>query len=106
PRKRAVARTARHVRQAHRRRNREMGQGNQVRRHQATVTDRPSPESPFGEFWGPRVRCGPWPCENSSALRARRSISEKLLKLELNHPAQIQLDTVSENCFFYISPMY
>jgi len=26
--------------------------------------------------------------------------------MELNHPAQIQLDTVSENCFFYISPMY
>ena len=26
--------------------------------------------------------------------------------MELNHPPQIQLDTVSENCFFYISPMY
>src|SRR5262249_34908821 len=52
------------------------------------------------------VRYGSWPCENSSALRARRSISEKLHKVELNHPAQIQLDTVSENCFFYISPMY
>jgi len=26
--------------------------------------------------------------------------------MELNHPALIQLDTVSENCFFYISPMY
>ena len=49
------------------------------------------------------VRYGSWPCENSSALRTRRSISEKL---ELNHPTQIQLDTVSENCFFYISPMY
>src|SRR5262249_26595633 len=43
------------------------------------------------------VSCGSWPCENSSALRARRSISEKLHIMELNHPAQIQLDTVSEN---------
>src|SRR5262249_816834 len=52
------------------------------------------------------VCSGSWPCENSSALRTRRSISEKSYIMELSHQAQIQLDSVSENCFFYISPMY
>src|SRR5262249_48355023 len=47
-----------------------------------------------------------WPCENSSALRARRSISEKSHTMELNHPTQIQLDTRVGELFFYISPMY
>jgi hypothetical protein len=46
---------------------------------------------------------GSWPCKNSSALRGRRSISEELRIMKLNHPAQIRRDTVLENCIFYIS---
>jgi hypothetical protein len=53
-----------------------------------------------------RVRSGSWPCKNSSALRGRRSISEELRIMKLNHPAQIRRDTVLENCIFYISLMY
>jgi hypothetical protein len=49
---------------------------------------------------------GPRPWENSSAVRARRRISENVRIMKLNHPAQIRLDTVLENCIFYISPMY
>jgi hypothetical protein len=26
--------------------------------------------------------------------------------MKLNHPAQIRLDTVLENCIFYVLPMY
>ena len=33
-------------------------------------------------------------------------MSEKLHKVKLNHPAQIQLDTRVGELFFYISPMY
>jgi hypothetical protein len=51
-------------------------------------------------------RDGPRPWENSSAVRARRRISENVRIMKLNHPAQIRLDTVLENCIFYISPMY
>ena len=43
---------------------------------------------------------GFWSCENSSALRARRNISEKLRIMKLNHSAHIRLDTVLENCIF------
>jgi hypothetical protein len=49
---------------------------------------------------------GPRPCENSSAFRARRRMAEKLRIMKLNHPAQIRLDTVLENCIFYVLPMY
>src|SRR5215470_15099556 len=52
------------------------------------------------------VFCGNWPRENCSGLRGRRSISEKLRNTKLNHSAQIRLDTMLENCIFYISPMY
>ena len=46
------------------------------------------------------------PCENSSAVRARRRISANVPIMKLNHAAQIRLDTVLKNCIFYISPMY
>jgi hypothetical protein len=65
---------------------------------------------PFLEFLLPRLgghgSFGSWPCKNSSALRGRRSISEELRIMKLNHPAQIRRDTVLENCIFYISLMY
>jgi hypothetical protein len=47
-----------------------------------------------------------WLCENSSARRARRSISKKLRTMESNRAARTMFDTLSENCIFYISPMY
>src|SRR5262249_13947884 len=49
---------------------------------------------------------GSWPCESSSALRARRRNSETLRIMKLSHPAKSRLYTVLENCIFYISPMY
>jgi hypothetical protein len=49
---------------------------------------------------------GSWSCENSSALRKRRNISVKLGIMKPNHPAHIWLNTVLENCIFYISTMY
>ena len=52
------------------------------------------------------VAFGSWPRENSNAFRARRRISEELRIMTLNHAAQIRLDTVFENCIFYISSMY
>ena len=52
------------------------------------------------------VRYGSWSCENSSALRKRRNISVKLGIMKPNHPAHIRLNTVLENCIFYISTMY
>jgi hypothetical protein len=51
-----------------------------------------------------RFRC--WLCENSSARRARRNISKKLRTMESNRAARTMFDTLSENCIFYISPMY
>src|SRR5262245_35601009 len=54
----------------------------------------------------PRVRCGSWLCENSSARRARRNISKKLRTMESNRAARTMFDTLPENCIFYISPMY
>jgi hypothetical protein len=53
-----------------------------------------------------QVRCGSWLCENSSDRRARRNISKKLRTMESNHAAPTMFDTLSENCIFYISPMY
>src|SRR5262245_42341482 len=50
--------------------------------------------------------CGSWLCENSSDRRARRNISKKLRTMESNHAAPMMFDTLSENCLFYISPMY
>ena len=46
------------------------------------------------------------PCENSNARRARRNILEKLRVLRTDNAADIRLDAMSENCVFYISPMY
>jgi hypothetical protein len=68
----------------------------------------------LADFAGPRngshgpadVSVGSWSCENSSALRKRRNISVKLGIMKPNHPAQIRLNTVLENCIFYISTMY
>ena len=51
-------------------------------------------------------RCGSWLCENSSARRARRNISKKLRNTKSNHAGCAMLDTLLENCIFYISPMY
>ena len=54
-------------------------------------------------------RCLQWgtrPCENSDARRARRNILEKLRVLRTDNAADIRLDAMSENCVFYISPMY
>src|SRR5215468_2774744 len=48
----------------------------------------------------------PRPCENSSAFRARGRMPARLRIMKLNHSAQIRLDTVSENCIFYISTTY
>jgi len=48
----------------------------------------------------------PRPCENLNAFPACRRILEKFRIMKLNHPEQIQFDTVLENCFFYISSMY
>src|SRR5262245_53718882 len=45
-------------------------------------------------------------CENPSARRARRNISKKLRTMESNRAAPTMFDTLSENCIFYISPMY
>src|SRR5262245_35587668 len=56
--------------------------------------------------FGAHVGCGSWLCENSSARRARRNISKKLRNMESNRAACTMLDTLSENCIFYISPMY
>ena len=42
----------------------------------------------------------------ASALRARRRNSETLRIIKLGHPGKSRLDTVLENCIFYISPMY
>ena len=52
------------------------------------------------------VGFGSRPCENSNARRARRNISEKLRVLRTDNAADIRLDAMSENCVFYISPMY
>src|SRR6516164_7452880 len=52
------------------------------------------------------VSYGSWLCENSSARRARRNISKKLRTTESNRAARTMFDTLSENCIFYISPMY
>ena len=49
---------------------------------------------------------GPRPCENSNARRTRRNILEKLRVLRTDNAADIRLDAMSENCVFYISPMY
>ena len=59
----------------------------------------------------PTARCldvsfGSRPCENSNARRARRNILEKLRVLRTDNAADIRLDAMSENCVFYISPMY
>jgi len=56
--------------------------------------------------FGAHVGVGSWLCENSSARRARRNISKKLRNMESNRAACTMLDTLSENCIFYISPMY
>ena len=48
----------------------------------------------------------PRPCENSKARRARRNILEKLRGLRTDNAADTRLDAMSENCVFYISPMY
>jgi len=45
-------------------------------------------------------------CENSNSRRARRNILEKLRVLRTDNAADIRLDAMSENCVFYISPMY
>jgi len=52
------------------------------------------------------VGFGSRPCENSNARRARRNILEKLRVLRTDNAADIRLDAMSENCVFYISPMY
>ena len=52
------------------------------------------------------VSSGSWLCENSSARRARRNISKKLRTMESNRAVRTMFDTLSENCIFYISPMY
>jgi hypothetical protein len=52
------------------------------------------------------VRSGSWLCENSSARRARRSISRKLCNAESNRAVCAIFDALLENCIFYISPMY
>src|SRR6266516_7619119 len=49
---------------------------------------------------------GSWPCENSSARRTRRNISEQLHFRESNHTAYARFDALLENCFFYIWRMY
>jgi hypothetical protein len=46
------------------------------------------------------VRSASWLCENSSARRARRSISKKLRTMESNRAARTMFDTLSENCIF------
>ena len=48
----------------------------------------------------------PWPCRNSSVLRARRRNSAKFRVVKFTYSAQIRLDTVLENCIFYIASMY
>src|SRR6266540_7467805 len=45
-------------------------------------------------------------CENSSARRTRRNISEQLHFRESNHTAYARFDALLENCFFYIWRMY
>ena len=52
------------------------------------------------------VSCGSWLCENFSARRARRNTSKKLRTTESNRVARTMLDTLSENCIFYISQLY
>ena len=61
---------------------------------------------PFGFIGAFKVRFGSWLCENSSARRARRTISKKLRIMESNDAAGAMLDTLLENCFFYISRLY
>ena len=51
-------------------------------------------------------RFGPRPCENSNARRARRNFLEELRVMRTDAAADIRLDAMSENCIFYISPMY
>jgi hypothetical protein len=51
-------------------------------------------------------RFGSWLCENSSARRARRNISQKLRIAESNRAACAMLGTLLENCIFYISQLY
>src|SRR5262245_27779138 len=52
------------------------------------------------------VGSGSWPCRNPGVLRARRRISEKFRVMKFTYSAQIRLDTVLENCIFYIPSMY
>src|SRR5215469_11315066 len=52
------------------------------------------------------VRNGSWLCENSSARRARRNISQKLRIMESNRAARTMFNSLSENCIFYISQLY
>src|SRR5262245_1659905 len=52
------------------------------------------------------VADGSWLCENSSARRARRNISKKLRTMESNRAPRTMLDTLLENCIFYISQLY
>jgi hypothetical protein len=58
------------------------------------------------DFAPPYDRSGSWSCENSSARRTRRSISEQLHISESNHTAHAAFDALLKNCFFYISRMY
>src|SRR5262245_25789345 len=51
-------------------------------------------------------RFGSGLCENSSARRARRNISEKLRIMESNRAPRTMFDTLLENCIFYISQLY
>jgi len=62
--------------------------------------------SALRDFGSAYDRSGSWLCENSSARRARRSISKKLRIIESNDAALAMFDTLLENCIFYISPMY
>src|SRR5215467_7309348 len=49
----------------------------------------------------------PWPCRNSSVLhQARRRNSAKFRVMKFTYSAQIRLDTVLENCIFYIPSRY
>ena len=77
PRKRAAAGTAGHVRQADRRRNRKMGQGDQVRRYQGRVTDRILSVGPRSvNSRGPRSAVGSRP-ETIDSVRLSTTASSR-----------------------------
>ena len=54
----------------------------------------------------PDVGFVPRLCENSNARRASRKSWRNLRVVRTENAADTRLDAMSENCIFYISPMY